>query len=379
MASGNAPLPVTWEILIDSVSNAASHPNETVWIIYRYLIQHYKTIGSQEARMLLVVYLRLKMRIDPHSCIHLYMLDLAVSISEEYTDFQLVRFLRMWGYGRNLCEEAMCRTVGLYGQSLKRRVDYAVQSYLLRHPENGIHGRSGAVVSMYAVKMFERKQHLLVKLVAANGLELIAGSQLFPCKPAEICGKMYEVLTRVSEHGKLQASEIVEARRRMADAFPTQTGYVDRIDDIRGYIHVYDAKSGHFVANKEYVSADIIVRQGCFVLFCPIIVNGDHFKSAAILGVLDRTEGRKAFGTYVALVLAVNCKDGFLRYVIETAIKPTTEGTVTKEGTVSLLVLSEEDREKIAKGQRVRLLLFLKRCKDGVKRNHVVEMVMESR
>lgn len=374
MEPDNTPWIVTWEKLIDSVSTAAFHPEETVWTIYRYLALRYKKVGSQEARMLLVVYLRLKMRINPFSCVHLYMLSLAVSISEEYADFQLPRFLRMWGYGRNLCEEAMCRTVGLYGQSLKKRVDYALQSYLLHHPEDGTRGRSGAVISMYAVKMFEHKQRQLVKLVAPNGLELVADSQLFPC-PTEICGKLYDVLTSVSKFGKLRASEIVEAWRRMTDAFPTQTGYVDRIDESRGYIHVYDAKSGHFVANKALLSPDIVVPQGCFVLFCPIIANGDHFKSAAIIGVLDRTEGRKAFGMYVALVTAVDAKGDFLRYTIETAIKPTVEGIVTKEGTASLLVLRKENRDKIVQGQRVRLVLFLKRGKDGVKRNHVAEIV----
>mgnify|MGYP000796850646 FL=1 len=49
------------------------------------------------------------------------------------------------------------------------------------------------------------------------------------------------------------------------------------------------------------------------------------------------------------------------------------EGRLSLEGFASLDVFPENRRANLASGQSVSLVLFLKRGKDGTKRNHVVE------
>ena len=46
----------------------------------------------------------------------------------------------------------------------------------------------------------------------------------------------------------------------------------------------------------------------------------------------------------------------------------------SKEGFASTAAISDEDKQKIAVGKHVWLLLFLKRGKEGTKRNHVEEI-----
>ena len=148
---------------------------------------------------------------------------------------------------------------------------------------------------------------------------------------------------------------------------------MEGIDDSHGHVHVFDAQSRHFVAGKETLRVRGVENK-CFIRFCPIIAQGDPFKSAAVVNVLSRDEGRKTFGAYEATVEYVNEQEGYLRYQLVSSIKPTPEGTITEDGFASLSLLPEEKRKAVAVGQRVRLTLFLKRGKDGVKRNHVAEI-----
>lgn len=105
------------------------------------------------------------------------------------------------------------------------------------------------------------------------------------------------------------------------------------------------------------------ISNGSFILFCPIIANGDHFKSAAIIRILNKDEGRKAFGMYEAEITFVNRQEQFIRYTITQDIRPTNEGTISKEGFATTAAISNEDKQKIAVGKHVWLLLFLKRGK----------------
>lgn len=87
---------ITWEQLMESVNSGAQHPEDTQWTVFRYLKQNYKTIGSVEARTLLVIYT--KLRSQRPSLINSCMLGLALKISEVYSDFRLPQFLQVWGY-----------------------------------------------------------------------------------------------------------------------------------------------------------------------------------------------------------------------------------------------------------------------------------------
>ena len=377
MPTSNTTQSVTWEELLDSIATGAAHPDDTNWKIYRYLQNNYKTMGSVMARTLLAAYM--KLHVKRMSLIDSCMLGMAVKVSETYVDFRLPKFLEAWGYDSCLRVQDLQRQTGKDGRqylSLKERVERALQSYRLHHPEE-CKGECEGIMSMYAAKVFEKetngRKRRYVKLVATNGSELIADSHQFPCRPWEISGRMFDVLTRVSKQGNERVSEIVVSAKRVDEVFSVEVGFVEFIDESHGHIHVYDSQSRHFVADKSACSA-LKISVGNYVRFCPIIANGDHFKSAAIVGVMDKYEGRKAFGIYEAKVEYANAKDRYIRYSIESAIRYTPEGNIIKAGFASTAALPEDVRNGMGQGCHVRLILFLKRGKDGMKHNYVAEV-----
>ena len=368
---------VTWDELLESIATGAAHPDDTNWKIFRYLQNNYKTMGAVTARTLLAAYM--KLHVKRMSLIDSCMLGMAVKVSETYDDFKLPKFLEAWGYDQFLRPQDLQRQTGKDGRqylSLKERVERALQSYRLHHPEES-DGECEGVVSMYAAKVFEKekdgRKRRYVKLVATNGSELIADSHQFPCRPWEINGRMFDVLTRVSKQGNERVSDIVASMKRVDEVFSVEVGFVEFIDESHGHIHVYDSQSRHFVAEKSACSA-LKISVGNYVRFCPIIANGDHFKSAAILNVMDKYEGRKAFGIYEAKVEYANVKDRYIRYSLESAIRYTPEGNIIKAGFASTANLPEDVRNGMVQGSHVHLVLFLKRGKDGMKHNYVAEV-----
>ena len=373
----NTTQSVTWDELLESIATGAAHPDDTNWKIFRYLQHNYKTMGSVTARTLLAAYM--KLHVKRMSLVDSCMLGMAVKVSETYGDFNLPKFLEAWGYDQFLRPQDLQRQTGKDGRqylSLKERVERALQSYRLHHPEES-DGECEGVVSMYAAKVFEKekdgRKRRYVKLVATNGSELIADSHQFPCRPWEISGRMFDVLTRVSKQGNERVSDIVASRKRVDEVFSVEVGFVEFIDESHGHIHVYDSQSRHFVADKSACSA-LKISVGNYVRFCPIIANGDHFKSAAIVSVMDKYEGRKAFGIYEAKVEYANVKDRYIRYSIESAIRYTPEGNIIKAGFASTANLPEDVRNGMVQGSHVHLVLFLKRGKDGMKHNYVAEV-----
>lgn len=373
----NATQSVTWDELLESIATGAAHPDDTNWKIFRYLQNNYKTMGAVTARTLLAAYM--KLHVKRMSLIDSCMLGMAVNISETYSDFKLPKFLEAWGYDQFLRPQDLQRQTGKDGRqylSLKERVERALQSYRLHHPEES-DGECEGVVSMYAAKVFEKekdgRKRRYVKLVATNGSELIADSHQFPCRPWEISGRMFDVLTRVSKQGNERVSDIVASRKHVDEVFSVEVGFVEFIDESHGHIHVYDSQSRHFVADKSACSA-LKISVGNYVRFCPIIANGDHFKSAAIVSVMDKYEGRNAFGIYEAKVEYANVKDRYIRYSIESAIRYTPEGNIIKAGFASTANLPEDVRNGMVQGSHVHLVLFLKRGKDGMKHNYVAEV-----
>ena len=65
------------------------------WIIFRYLNNKYREIGSIPCRRLLVEYMNLHN--ERPSLLHSNMLNLASKISEIYSDFNFLAFIRLWG------------------------------------------------------------------------------------------------------------------------------------------------------------------------------------------------------------------------------------------------------------------------------------------
>ena len=369
---------VSWEQVVDAVASAKLHPEETQWVIFRYLKAHYATMGSVEARTLLAAYIKLHTR-QP-SLLNSCMLGLALKMVEVYPDFRLPQFLQAWGYDECLRDDDHQPQAGKDGRrylSLRERVERAMASYLLHHPEEN-RDQCGAIVSMYAVKIFEKEQHgrrrKFVKLVAPNGVGMVADSHQFPCKPWEIAGRLFDVLTRVSKEGHVRAVEIVASDKRVEEVFASEPGYIDGIDLEHDHVHVFDVWSRHFVADRATVRLQGLAC-GRFVRFCPVIAQNDPFKSAAIIEMLPHEEGLEVFGTYDAIVVSVNRELKSWKYALAT-VQPSQQLTqaalsLRREGYASLSVLPESRKATLAPGQPVRLVLFLKRGMDGIKHNHV--------
>ncbi len=93
----------SWDHLLSSIANGASHPEATAWDIYYYLRAHYVEMGSKQARTLLAAYIKLKQPCPMlvNSC----MLGLVLKVSGKYDDFNLPNFLKAWGYDRLLRTE----------------------------------------------------------------------------------------------------------------------------------------------------------------------------------------------------------------------------------------------------------------------------------
>ncbi len=370
----------SWDELLASLDSAVQHPMQTAWDIYYYLQDNYKEAGSQQVRTLLALYMKIPV-VRP-SIIHSRMLGMAVKISEEYDDFRFPQFLQMWGYDDKLMSYDRRQQPGKDGRlylSLKERVDRRLKSYTLHHQNAGEYAVDG-IMTMYAVKVSENskngRRRYFVKLVAADGLEIVADSHPFPCKPWEIQGRLYDVSVRNSKQGNKRVEEVVFSQKRVGDVFPVIVGYVDKIDEKHGHYHIYDQQSRHFVAEKPGME----IKVGDFVEFAPIVPAIDKFKSAAVQKVISHDDGIVAFGTYSAVVSYVNLKDGYLRYRITSPIADTPEGKVSPEGFASLTnVCDDTSLHTMSVGDEINLLLFLKRGKDGMKRNHVVEICQKKK
>lgn len=128
---------ITWEELLVSLEAAKTHPRDTAWDIYWYLKDHFQECGSQQARMLLATYT--KIPLERPSLLHSCMLQLALKISEQYDDFNLLNFIRIWGYNQFLRpedKEAQTSSDGRLFISLQDRTERVVADYLNRHPEH---------------------------------------------------------------------------------------------------------------------------------------------------------------------------------------------------------------------------------------------------
>lgn len=99
----NTPAVPTYDQLLQSLNDASKHPAESCWDIYRYLSANYKEMGLEQARMLLVTYIRI-----PHqapSLVHSCILSVAVKMSAVYPQFKFEGFLQSWGYPQALRPE----------------------------------------------------------------------------------------------------------------------------------------------------------------------------------------------------------------------------------------------------------------------------------
>ena len=362
---------ISWDDLLVSLNDSFQHPVETTWDIYYYLKNNYQTDGSLVSRQLLRIFIAL--RIERPSLINSLMLGVALRVSHAYRDFNLPRFLDIWDYSVMLRPEdcmVMPSKDGKPYLTLKDKVDRALKSYRLHH--STAIGSKEDIHTMIAVKVYEKVRDgdncSSVKLIDSQGMELFADSQRFPLPTAEIQGRLFDVLVHKAKSGTQYVSEIVVSEKTVETVFEKAVGYVDRIDERHGHFHIYDTLSRHFVAENPIIRPDV----GGFVRFCPIIADGDKFKSAIIVGTLDVDEGYSTFGMVEAEVVAIDHTYRKFRYAVTSLIPTSDGGVIAKDGVASLDALdARQPLSALKVGCKVRLILFLKRGRDRVKRNYV--------
>ena len=93
-----------------------------------------------------------------------------------------------------------------------------------------------------------------------------------------------------------------------------------------------------------------------------------------IIQVFSYLLRRYSFLFYRGKVEYANPKEKYIRYSLESAIKYTPEGNIIKGGFASTAALPDDVRNGIVIDSHVRLILFLKRGKDGIKHNYVAEV-----
>lgn len=366
--------PMSFEELLACIETADRHPDTTAWEIYYYLKNNYEAIGSKESRMLLATYMKLP--VARPSVIHSCMLAIALKIAVKYSDFRLPDFLRIWGYDRMLRPEDRERQRGKDGHmamSLMERVERARQTYALHHPD----ARQGAegIIPMVAVKVFETatqgRKRRTAKLVAADGMSIVADAHLFPCKPWEIQNRVFDILLRRNMRNEPAVMDVAMSGQRVESMFAPIVGYIDGLDMANGHCHVFDSMSRHFVA--QGVTARY--KKGEFVMFSPVIATDDKFKTAVILNAIPDVDGLREFGTYTATTGFIDREKGYFTYTITSEIKATAEGCISRTGSARLDLLGSS-AASLRPQQEIRILMFLKRGMDKTKRNHVVRVII---
>lgn len=398
---------LTFDQLIEHLNNAKENPRDVSWQIYRYLKAHFKEDGSITSRKLLMAYLQICPK-EPgrlHSC----MLQLACQMCQEFADFRFDGFLKLWGYPQYLTKEDHEQQTDDNGRkylSLRQRVDRLLLSYMLHHTEARtdenralIDTQEPAMIQpLMAIKIFESevpssrpggtpRKMKSVKLIGTQGTEILADSHALPVKPWEIQGSMFDAIIRMSKEGKPRVQEAVLSQSRVNEVFPTVVGYVEHFDAAHNHYHVFDGQSRHFVAENPRVKPQV----GDFVEFSPIIPIADRFKSAIIHTKLPGTpssqhaeyaqyaaangvkNGPESFGLLSAVIKFVNKEKAYFCYQLTDEPPTTPEGVVEKEGFANLALLDTYHLGDNA-SQQVRLLLFLKRGKDGKKHNYVARV-----
>ncbi|MBQ0048933.1 MAG: hypothetical protein KBT12_01640 [Bacteroidales bacterium] len=383
----------SWDELLESMNNASKHPKKTGWDIYKYLKQNtakdaVEPLTSEQARALLACYV--KIPLERPSLLHSLILNVALWMANKYPDFKFGNFLYIWGWPSMLRDEDRVGYRSKDGRcysSLMDKVERHLQSYLLHHAEERkAYEESSSIMTMVAIKIFEtnlpptpdgkRQKRRTVKLIGPEGEELLADSRIFPCKPWEIMGRLFDVLVKTSKEGNARAAEVVLSEKHIEKIFNPTIGYVDSYDEKHRHFHIFDNLSRHFVAESPNVRIGI----GEFVLFSPIIPAEDKFKSAVVIRQVASDDGAMAFGLLDAVVKYVNEEQGYFYYQLTSEPPKTPEGIFTLEASATFrCTIAHTNPQaanapgigKVVVGQALRLLVFLKRGKDGAKHNYV--------
>ncbi|NPD81459.1 hypothetical protein HPS57_05675 [Prevotella sp. PINT] len=185
-----------------------------------------------------------------------------------------------------------------------------------------------------------------------------------------------DMLWRTLPNGRTVASlrerterAVREYRQRHIDTSQKTIGYVDRYDAKHKHYHIFDPLSRHFVAIDPPTPPTV----GSYVRFAPVIPEKGNFKTAVALSPENHHNGRRAFGIMKARVKYINLEKEYFAYELLSPISPTPEGEITKEGYANLSLAGSA---QLTENQEIHIILFLKRGKDGKKRNYIAEIIL---
>lgn len=385
------------------------NPNDTRgWEIVKLLNEGVPSMGALDARRLLAEYFRLDCRRP--SRLHSAILSCAVKMAGAFPDFHFVPFLELWGmeHLRQEDSEARVDDSGKRFPSLVERMTKAYAYSLLFHPEEHLPAEMeamfvsvleskgyrvenrggqlvlttpGIVTRVFQSEVKNRKMTFAQQLLP-NGEEVVTEVHTMTAfarmRYEEMENRLFRLLLRTSDAGKLRIEAAVLHSGDVAGAFPLEVGYVDHVDATHRHIHVFDRHSRHLVS--KFVTTDIVAGQ--YVEFVPVIPAVGNFKTAIITRVLDN--GPEAFGYRDVVVTYVNAEQGYCSWELlpdaNGAVNPITEDGAAPDvepatkGYLSQQLIESRGITMPKKGDRLRIITFLKRGKDKKKRPVVVEV-----
>lgn len=372
--------------------------NQFAWIISKVVNKQHESLGSVRCRQLLADYVKLD--VERPSLLHSQILYAAIKVASAYADFHLVPFLKLWDL-RNFRPEDCERQPNPKGRtfaSLKERVAKAYMQSLLVRPDEVLPAEQIAclqselnsngyfvakmVVSRIAEKDVRGRKLRFATLTSADGMQSSTEVHVLRANPLNqgnargnyvVVGQVYDVLLRKREDS-VAIGDAVLATQNVSDLFECETGYVEFVDEKQGMIHVYDSKSRHYVSQGQRIN----VQEGQFVRFLPFIPEKSKFKTAIIGNVCSDSEGIATFGMRDVRITQINREKGFCSWELLDMSKPIVEDGVAEpsyvRGFIGKAFLDKHHLPYPAIGANARILVFLKRGKDKVKRPHVVRV-----
>lgn len=375
------------------------------WEIVRELNNRVPDMGALAARKLLAEYM--KLGVAGAGKLHSAILSAAVRMAMVFPEFHFVPFLDIWGMENLRPEdgEAWVDESGKRFPSLVEKVAKAYAYSMLFHGDEHLaseleetllsllkkkgyrmwlqNGMLTLTTQVLATRVFtaevKRRRMTFVQLLLPDGTEMVTEVHTLTVfqrmRYEEIEGRLFEAVVRSADSGKLRIEAAILSAGTGRCAFGTAVGYIDRIDMGHHHIHIFDNFSRHLVAKF----ASTCPGPGQYVEFIPIIPKEGNFKTAVILRVLDN--GAEAFGRRNVVVTYTNDGQGYVAWELlpetDGHVSPITEkGADTEPATKGYI--SRQLADRLAKplprkGDRLSVVVFLKRGKDGRKRPCVVE------
>ena len=374
------------------------------WIICKVLNNEYKELGATKCRQLLADYMKLD--VERPSLLHSAVLMAAIWIASEFKDFHFIPFLNMWNL-ENLRDEDYEKLEdpkkGKFPALAERLAKCYMESILFRPEEQlqetsmavmqkildaqGYHRIKPMVVTNIVAMGKDNHKTRLACLVANDGTEARCEIHALKANPNILqpsnkrhyvnIGQVYDVALKNNGGISVIVVDAIQSDKPISESFPVEVGYIDYIDDERGFIHVYDNQSRHFVSFGQRWK----LQEHIFVKFVPVVPERNKFKSAMIQSIYSASEGPKAFGLRELIVTCVNQDKHYIGWELADASYPIVEAGIAEPsyttGYIPFSFFEDNNMNIPSVGDRFSAIVFLKRGKDQKKYPAVVR-VMEN-